>query len=412
MSLFFVHVPKAAGTSFRNFLLTEFPPHLRLLHSAQFNMEPERMKEFHNRPLMAGHTARSVLAKNGIARNHDYISVVREPTRRLISNINYHLRFGGKVRDIGNVKGRHILKNGIEWFLRRLPDADARAHRFVRNVQWWLLNTTGETAASEADAAKSIEDLTTVGVAERLFDSILLTAYREELTAPLSVPALNRSVGGDELRLPDDLIEQNLACDYRIYEAGVARFERDFGEMIESICSGEGVSVGWLEGLDDAERATFLAQAINRRNLDLRRNRQSKHVPPPLKFYARTGVVPFGTSSDGPAIDHVSRRAGIELHPRDWLTSNQPAMFWIGADFQTRTRVEIASCVDEEPATLTVSVNGNATSGVGAVEITLGEGTNLVEVAVSGKGLHDRARERNQPIPHNLPNLVAAIQFV
>ena len=409
MSLFFVHIPKAAGTSFWNFLLTEFPPHLRLLSSERYNLKPKTFKRFEHRPLIVGHTSRHFLAKNDIAQDHSFISVVREPTRRVISNLNYHLNFGGRARNIGNIAAQDILDNGIEWFLEQLPNANLRARGFARNVQWaYLLRPS--SGAAETGAVQAIESLSTVGVTERLFDSILLTAYREELMAPLRMPDLNQASQADDRRLPDRLIEENLKFDYYIYNAGVERFERDYAAMLEDICALEGVAVGQIANADQNERNSFLAKAINKRNLALRLEGKFKHVIPAGDLVARTGVATFRTGWFGPIVD-FRKGVGFWFPARDWVSSDQTANFWLRADADRRATVEVVSYVDDKPPELSVRVNGEAVPGSRNVPINLVAGINLVEVSVSGRGSHDVAKLRGRAVPYNLPNLVAAIRL-
>jgi len=254
--LFFLHVPKTAGTSLRELLSTRFartdilafnrndPPQVRSQKLATLDQygfihghEPYALIDyFHCRPFV--------------------VTILRNPLERALSVFHYMRR---QAPDISNAleKGQISSARAYDYaasarlqlreFLRYEPLA---ASRHLGNIQTWLLTTTALNArfeyrddynvsVSQSDLSRAKEHLSlcdVVGLTERIRESVDLLSWSWQVRPFGEISTANRSNGREALSSLDPstvaALMEFTSRDQELYNFACELFEERYRKML------------------------------------------------------------------------------------------------------------------------------------------------------------------------------------
>jgi hypothetical protein len=254
--LFFLHVPKTAGTSLRELLSTRFartdilafnrndPPQVRSQKLAtldQFGFihghEPFALVDnFQNRPFV--------------------VTILRNPLERALSVFHYMRRQAPVVSEalekgqISSARAHDYAASArlqLREFLHHEPLA---ASRHLGNIQTWLLTTTALNArfeyredynvsVSQSDLSRAKEHLSlcdVVGLTERIRESVDLLSWSWQVRPFGEISTANRSNGRETLNSLDRstlaALMEFTSCDQELYNFACELFEERHQKMI------------------------------------------------------------------------------------------------------------------------------------------------------------------------------------
>jgi Galactose-3-O-sulfotransferase len=177
----FLHVPKTGGSTLRAVLRFKYPGRHLFLHDPSEQMQKFRAVPVQDRRaarVVAGHLLYGV--HQHIPQESDYITVLREPVARAISNYN------GILRRPGHWFHDELVRSGMgleEFAQAKAGPADNLQTRYVsgRRSGEYLssgpsgrLEPTALGAAALEDAKRNLERFLVVGVTERFDESFIL----------------------------------------------------------------------------------------------------------------------------------------------------------------------------------------------------------------------------------------------
>jgi len=213
--LFFMHIPKTAGTSFNAFCRLHFPKDKAVIHieSLPYSGDSDLEK---NKNFISGHLTLKQMQERFDTSGFDLLSLVREPSKHLHS----HLRW---VRNIASdPKSGFFLKHhpAVQETALKLQKTDFSDPRqlqalaenptgieidFFDNLQTrYFLDYRPERVASRDldQAVKNLSRFRIIGMTERYdrFIDAVCSTYRIEKTLP---PVFNKA-SGNRLFFPED----------------------------------------------------------------------------------------------------------------------------------------------------------------------------------------------------------------
>jgi len=229
-SLFFIHIPKTAGTTFQTILS-------RVYRSTPYCSVYPNWET--SKPVIVGHSWGAALRAVGghfpyglhddpelrplVSEEVDYVTFLRDPVARVVSHFNHVMN--GEYPDHREVFARHPT---IEKFLE---------HKWARDVQTKFIlgyeyRIDDDPEAAIRDATAILRDrIQVVGLAERFDESLILCAEAFGWELPTYVSE-NRAVDrAKKLRVKDlakstiDRIKAANRCDMAVYERAKALFE-------------------------------------------------------------------------------------------------------------------------------------------------------------------------------------------
>jgi hypothetical protein len=215
----FVHIPKAAGTTIATTLQMNYPPD-RTLH-INLHGELERLATIPAERLAAvrlihGHVPYGV--HRYVPRPCDYVTVLREPTARVISAYKFIRRWKPHELHDRVVRDRIGLEQFIETFC-----VDRRISRQTRQL---IDQYDGPLTTGALDDAKStLERFLVAGLTERFEETLALMRRALRLRVPFYV---TRNVGFP-LDISDraiEMIREREALDLELYAFAQDLFER------------------------------------------------------------------------------------------------------------------------------------------------------------------------------------------
>jgi hypothetical protein len=255
-ALFFLHVPKTAGTSLRELFSTRFartdilafnrndPPQVRSQKLATLDQygfihghEPYALVDyFRNRPFV--------------------VTILRNPLERALSVFHY-MRGGAPGISKASEKGQISSARAYDYaasarlqlreFLHYEPLA---ASRHLGNIQTWLLTTTAlkarfeyrddyNVSVSQSDLSRAKEHLSlcdVVGLTERIRESVDLLSWSWQVRPFGEISTANRSIGRETLSSLDPstvaaLIEFT-SRDQELYNFACELFEERYRKMM------------------------------------------------------------------------------------------------------------------------------------------------------------------------------------
>jgi len=237
--LFFVHIPRTAGTSFRYYLNNFFSiddiiqagrAHA-LLNSMPFSLIADRSIRTR---LVIGHISPCYAAK--IVRPLHLVTVFREPVSRVVSYINYEKKLGNipmeaTIREalgmrttwISAINGQSMLISGLlAMEAGNFPDITSSIDRYL---QWQhesgLLERVRETLAKFSFIGL-FDDLP--GLSAWLTDTFCRT-HLEEIPSLPKINAVTKSdAEREQLAEAKDLLEAILECDRIVYSEVSAQY--------------------------------------------------------------------------------------------------------------------------------------------------------------------------------------------
>lgn len=230
MTVLFLHIPKAAGTSYGAALadalggerLVPLIPEEITSEDFQQNVDPDSLRKY---SLVAGHV------DFGLCRRAPFLrpaTVLREPVDRVVSWYHYVLR----SEDVGNAPWRRFIESrrlSVEGFLLhpRIRQLMGQAQTVqIAGYQWsGLAYPPVDDLVGEAEA--NLATFAHVGLYERLGDSLRLAQAELGLASTPTLPDRNVSPERDELD-PDvrAAVATRLGMDVAFYEWAVAHFEQ------------------------------------------------------------------------------------------------------------------------------------------------------------------------------------------
>jgi hypothetical protein len=230
VTVLFLHIPKAAGTSYGAALadalggerLVPLIPEEITSEDFQQNVDPDSLRKY---SLVAGHV------DFGLCRRAPFLrpaTVLREPVDRLVSWYHYVLR----SEDVGNAPWRRFIESrrlSVEGFLLhpRIRQLMGQAQTVqIAGYQWsGLAYPPVDDLVGEAEA--NLATFAHVGLYERLGDSLRLAQAELGLASTPTLPDRNVSPERDELD-PEvrAAVATRLGMDVAFYEWAVAHFEQ------------------------------------------------------------------------------------------------------------------------------------------------------------------------------------------
>lgn len=230
-TLFSLHVPKTAGTSFRHDLESWFGPENMGYHYHGYHREPP--PRFEPRPGLCIHGHFNRLRGIGVRQYYpdasQFIVFLRDPFDRFVSNWRY-LQF--QVRDGFRVPELDDNPDFPEWLARRRRAAEAGEDPFSFLAQ--LPDPIDPTRAGDIFGPAFVG----VGVSERYAESMRMFAAALGKPAPADVTRLNtRTDPHREGETHEDLsawraeYERSFPLEYSVYEAGLARLDSDLRRL-------------------------------------------------------------------------------------------------------------------------------------------------------------------------------------
>ncbi|RAK53520.1 sulfotransferase family 2 domain-containing protein [Phenylobacterium soli] len=230
-TLYSLHVPKTAGTSFRHDLERWFGAENMGYHYHGYHREPPPRFEPRAGLCVHGHFNR--LRGIGVRRYYpeasQFIVFLRDPFDRFVSNWRY-LQF--QVRDGFRVPELDDNPTFAGWLDRRRRAAEEGEDPFSYLAQ--LPDPVDPARAGEAFGSEFVG----VGIAERYAESMRMFAAALGKPAPEGVTRLNtRTDPHREGETHEDLsayraeYEAAFPLEYAVYRAGLARLERDLQRL-------------------------------------------------------------------------------------------------------------------------------------------------------------------------------------
>lgn len=207
--LIFFHVPKAAGTTFREMLRLEISASKVLNLQGSGGISFMTDDDLNSMDLISGHVGIDLLKR--IHRPHVSITILRDPVSRVVSQYRY-IRAQAK-------EGRRYYFSSNRWLTLSLSDVLRDEDPFIestfRNTQAWFFTsdwpaTSRDRSLCDQDvldrAKENIERLDYFGIVEDL-DLSYRAMNRKFHWALVNNAWLNRSEG-DELEMTSELVEQ------------------------------------------------------------------------------------------------------------------------------------------------------------------------------------------------------------
>jgi hypothetical protein len=251
--IYFLHVPKTAGTTFHGFLSAQFdvnavcPAHL---WHQMIRMTPEEVETY---SFIWGHFY-AYLHRHVPAPMH-YVTLVRDPVERALSHYGHimlhpqhylHARarqagsFGAYLRDpelattLNNFQVRsYSVDLDPKAIASRLPPMSHGGLELER-----ALETAAPTAPIDyllGIARRRLEQMCFVGITERLDESVRLACHTFGWQAPRTVDVLNanseRPRAIDISAADRTLLRELNAADYELYEHATRLFEEALSHM-------------------------------------------------------------------------------------------------------------------------------------------------------------------------------------
>lgn len=220
--LYFLHVPKTAGTTLyaildRYFASREICPWSTLAHIAEFPRE-----QWGGYLLYRGHFGyelAEVLDRRPIT-----MTMLRDPLDSAISALHHARRSPGLHREV--LRGQEVVD-----FVRGPDLASVVQGRIRLSLVRDAEHMTDDESVERAVAA--LDELAFVGITERFSESMALLAHTMGWTPPAEVQALNVRPCS-HAALPDDAIEiirSHVEPEYRVYQHARSSFESRLAAM-------------------------------------------------------------------------------------------------------------------------------------------------------------------------------------
>jgi hypothetical protein len=230
-TLYSLHVPKTAGTSFRHDLETWFGAENMGYHYHGYNREPPPRYEPRAGLCVHGHfnRLRGIGVKQYYPAADQFLVLLRDPFDRFVSNwryLHFQVRDGFRVPELDDQPGFG------DWLKRRRAAAEAGEDPFS------FLAQLPDRADPADPGAMFREGFVGVGVTERYAQSLAVFAAALGKAAPDAVTRLNTRADPHRAGETHDdhsawraEYERSFPLEFAVYEAGLARLEADLRRL-------------------------------------------------------------------------------------------------------------------------------------------------------------------------------------
>lgn len=345
----YVHIPKTAGNAVDRFLFQEFAPNRILPRAEGSHATPD---DFAKCDLAIGHLSFMSFRKKFGERQQQavYLSCVREPLSRLMSNLYYGLTLETVDPAIGALNLNDIREKGFEWAVAAALELEDRRLDFIRNIQWAYLGTDQRNQMRRASqiepqlrksiAEEFLKSYAGVIVQDRLDEGIAYLGYRTRLLIPRLVGRQNSNdtkPSDGRYKLNDErLIEEVCGLDQALYEAAKREFAERYDEMVAEVLDSEGYRESAFRAADRAGRYSILRELINGQILAEREDGLlSGAASPATGALGRSGVFPGAVTKEpgcrllsGPRRQQLVHK-GHPVTDALWVGPAMPAEFWM-----------------------------------------------------------------------------------
>jgi len=235
--VFFLHIPKTAGTSFANALKSAFPEEHTIQPSQINDARKQNPIVFTEADLLCGHHTHAVYSRRLLKQPGIVLTFLRNPIEHFIStffHLQYDATFGYTIRLTED-------KSAAEEFHEAIKDATLEeflahpmSHLFTNFQTRYLVSGLSSDYTDLSDEAllpiaqKMMLDLPFFGITERFDDSMVLLDSVLDLPQPLQTIEDNRSRNKPSgFVIPDELqreIHHRTAADQLLYQMALLAF--------------------------------------------------------------------------------------------------------------------------------------------------------------------------------------------
>jgi hypothetical protein len=324
--LYFVHIPKTAGTSIYSFLDRHFLPNqvfpadLAAWHQeGMAKMPPESIDRF---SCVRGHLYHRQLGRFFAASQKRIvpITILRRPLSQLLSEYDMVVNdpngpFHDEALDAGLTFEEFLHRP--RYFAHYADNPDTQGlHSFNRQAAHLLLQREENPyqlppSAWWDESTRMLSDYPVIGLSERFDDTLQLLAFTFGWRCPMQGPRLN-PMRGERSTVSDEVatkVQKLNAVDFQLYDWASNRFDSQYRAMVEVLVRDEGCRP------DDPDDG--ISHAINRRS-DRRLARRMETTSNNQHFEL--------LESSGLHLGHVSPSA---LRQINWIGPNPHASFTV-----------------------------------------------------------------------------------
>lgn len=235
--VFFLHIPKTAGTSLTNALTAAFPEENTITPAQINNARKQDPLVFTEADLLCGHYTHTVYSRRLLKQPGIVLTFLRNPVEHFISTF-FHLQFdptfGYTIRLTGDKPAAEEFHEAIKDATLEEFLAHPMSHLFTNFQTRYLVNGLSSDYKHLSDelllpiAQKMLLDLPFFGITERFDDSMALLDSVLDLPAPLQTIEDNRSRNKpSDFVVPEELqreIHHRTAADQLLYQIAVLAF--------------------------------------------------------------------------------------------------------------------------------------------------------------------------------------------
>lgn len=233
--IFFMHIPKTAGTTLVELIRQQFKPEEYFSHTGRLPecLTPEVMKPIETARFVRAHQPYNF--QQYFPRHPVIITMLREPIARTYSNY-VHLRTYGQDRlsemgkELGKTDGELI---SIEEFLT-LKTQSNRQTRYLAGLPF---SDNSMSPKSMLLLAKThLESMAFFGITERFDDSLRLLTYTFGWNLPTKYESLNRSTAKREMTPELETAIRNAnELDIELYNYATQLFDFRYKQMLKEL---------------------------------------------------------------------------------------------------------------------------------------------------------------------------------
>jgi hypothetical protein len=281
--LYFCHIPKTAGMTFRTIVEDQFYCHDVCPATLNAHLAKMPVEELQHYRLYRGHLGFMNLPALLPEKRVINVTVLREPVARVISHYDYILRMPGDPH-------YPAVKNmSLEEFAQKLT-----AGKVGKNIQTYHVAKTTKFSLDDLSpnetldlALDSLDDFAFVGLVERFQDSLFLLSYIFGWKPILNTRKENASAKKAKAEIPEQtlqVIRDNTQLDDVLYRHAKAIFEERFAAMQHDLLSRYGAEV--LPGVEvnSTQLSDTQITALLEKHAD-QRYRELQPKPPQTAIY-------------------------------------------------------------------------------------------------------------------------------
>ncbi|MBF2075098.1 MAG: sulfotransferase family 2 domain-containing protein [Synechococcales cyanobacterium C42_A2020_086] len=333
--LYFSHIPKTAGMTFRTIVEDQFHCHEvcpATLNAQVMKIPPEELQQYR---LFRGHLGFINLPEMLPQKRVINVTVLREPVARVISHYDYILRMPGDPHY------KYVKDMTLEEFAQKLT-----AGKVGKNIQTYHLAKAARFRLDSLSpdeilelAKASLDQFAFVGLVERFQDSLFLLSYifgwrpilnsRKENAA--TVKKAKEAIPESTL----EVIRENTQLDQVLYEHAKAIFDERFNQMQRDLLSKYGAEVA-LDQVGDPNPVLSTEQLVPLLDKHADQRYRELQIPP-----ASTVVYDFCQPLRGSG---WQRREYLELAEP---AGQEPLSYrWIGPNTEATLELPVATDQD------------------------------------------------------------------